>query len=458
MVVRPVAGEPVARQSVHDIDREHAKLSASGSHRWLHCTASAWMELHFDEESSEFADEGTRAHGMASDCLHHDLTVTEWREREQYKAQDRLWHEACREASEAWENAQISLEEWNAKIAELGELRDENNVPGYFEWEAQFDLDHPAEMFDVVAEYIAFVHIKIAEAKHRNPDCIIYIERRVDFSKWVPEGFGTADCIIISDGVLTVIDLKYGKGVFVSVEENPQAMLYGLGSYSMFKHLFVMDQIHMVIFQPRIGNIAQFDLSIKQLLDWAEGYVKPIAKVVWHSMHNDDLTHVEFEPEVERCRFCAGRNRCRARTDEMLEMAKYANDEAIMSIAEVAALLPRTKHLKLWATNLEAHALKEAEKGVVVPDHKLVEGRSNRRVTHEGRVTAILRAEGFKKEQLYKSKFIGITDLISLVKGEKRLYSFVGSYIDKPKGKPVLVSNDDPREAIDKVDAEAQGF
>lgn len=452
--------EPVKRQSVHEIDREHAKLSASGSHRWLHCTASAWMELHFDDEGSEFADEGTRAHFMASECLSGKIGVTEWGERQKHQALDRLWHEATHNVLVQSDAGLCTQDEMWAVLDELSELRDEDNVPGYAEWLEQFEADYPAEMFDVVDGYIDFVHAKILEAKVRNPDCIVYVERRVDFSKWVPEGFGTADCIIISDGVITVIDLKYGKGVFVDVTENSQAMLYGAGSYNDFKHLFDMKHLALVIYQPRIGNIAQFDLSVKQLLGWLENHVKPIAKVVWHSMENDTLDGVEFDTsDVEQCRFCKARNHCRARSDEMMAMAQYEKDVALMKLPEIARLLPKAKHLKLWATNMEEFAQSQAVLGVKVPGFKLVEGRSNRRITHEGRAVNVLRAEGFKKEQLYKKpQVLGITALKELVHGEKKLYDMIGAFIDKPKGRPVLVPIDDPREVIDKVDAVSQGF
>lgn len=405
--------------NVHLIDRAHAKLSASGSHRWLHCTASAWAESLFEDEGSEFAEEGTRAHGIGGDCLQQGINAAEWRD---------------------------------AKIAAMP---DADSL-------AQFEEQHPDEMFDFVQDYLNYVREEIDAARAQNPDAIIIIEQRVDFSKWVPEGFGTADCIIICDGVIRVIDFKYGKGVFVAVLDNEQLLLYGAGAWNMFQHLFTADVMQLHLFQPRIGNVASWEISEDMLLNWLEYHVKPVAEKVWHALQTGDLSDVEFKPDAEVCRFCKAKVHCRARKERMVAMASYNFvAPALLTDQEVVECLDEAEHLGKWANDLKAWALKKAETGSVLTDsrgkqiRKLVEGRSTRRYTDERAVRATLLLEGFTPALIYKSKLLGITDMTALLHGKKALDSILGPFITKPRGKPVLVPMDDPR---DEIDDRASGF
>lgn len=411
--------------SVHEIDRAHAKLSASGAHRWMHCTASAWAETHYPDSTSSFAEEGTRAHAWASESLVAGIDAAEWYSRR--------------------------LDE----IANSAESQE-----AFVATREQFEADYPADMMEYVQGYIDFVHGRIAEAKGRNADAIVYIEQRVDFSPWVPEGFGTGDCVIVSDEVLDVTDLKYGKGVFVGVTENEQLMLYALGAWNMFRHLFDLKRVVLNLYQPRIGNIAQWEISVDQLLEWAESQVKPTAARVWYAMETGDLANVEFDPsDYEMCQFCRAKVHCRARRDRMIEMTKYEFAEpALLTDEEVIACLNEATHLQKWAGDLETWALTQATAGRKFAGKKLIEGRSNRKYTDEQTVRTILILEGYNAAQFTKQKLLGVTDMTALLKGKKKFEALLGAFITKPPGKPVLVDEDDPRPELDDKAKAAHGF
>jgi hypothetical protein len=406
--------------SVHEIQRAHAKLSASGAHRWMYCTASAWAESFYEDKSSSFSEEGTRAHAWAGESLEAGISAWEW-----YEYQLNLLHAA------------------NATVEEFEKFAD----------------DYPDDMQEYVQDYIDFVQGRIEEAKTRNPDAIVYIEQRVDFSPWVPEGFGTGDCVIISDEVLDVTDLKYGKGVFVGVTENEQLMLYALGAWNMFKHLFDLKRVVLNLYQPRIGNIAQWEISVAELLEWAESRVKPTAARVWHALETGDLSEVEFAPEVERCQFCKAKVHCKARRDRMIAMTKYEFQEpALLTDAQVIECLAEAKHLQKWAADLETWALEQATGGKKFAGKKLVEGRANRKYTDEGAIRTILSLEGFEPAQYLKSKLLGVTDMTALLKGKKKFDALLGDYVSKPRGTPVLVDEADPRPELDDRAKAREGF
>jgi hypothetical protein len=412
--------------SVHEIDRAHARLSASGAHRWMHCTASAWAELGFADRSSSFSEEGTRAHTWAGEALEAGIEAAEWITRKLIAIENELGDDA-----DAYETAIDQLE-----------------------------TDYPPDMAEYVQGYLDYVRQRIAEAQERNPDAIVYIEQRVDFSPWVPEGFGTGDCVIISDEVLDVTDLKYGKGVFVGVEENVQLMLYALGAWNMFRHLFDLKRVVLNLYQPRINNIAQWEISVEQLLEWAESQVKPTAARVWYAMETGDLSQVEFDAtDSEACQFCKAKVHCRERNERMLAMTVYEfREPALLTDDEVIRCLAEAQHLQKWAGDLETWALDQATKGKKFQGKKLVEGRANRKYTDEATIRTVLALEGFRPEQYMKSKLLGITDMTALLKGKKKFDALLGEYIEKPRGKPVLVDETDPRPELDDKAKAADGF
>lgn len=425
--------------SVHENPRAHAKLSASGAHRWMHCTASAWAELGFADKASSFSEEGTRAHTWAGEALEAGLTAHEWLER---KRVDIEWGLCV--MLEGLAEATVIQRAWDLRDEALEEL----------------ETAYPADMQEYVQDYIDYVQGRIEEAKQRNPDAIVFIEQRVDFSPWVPEGFGTGDCVIISDEVLDVTDLKYGKGVFVGVEENVQLMLYALGAWNMFRHLFDLKRVVLNLYQPRINNIAQWEISVAELLEWAESRVKPTADRVWHAMETGDLSNVEFNAsDAEACQFCKAKVHCRERNERMRAMTIYQfREPALLTDDEVIQCLAEAQHLQKWAGDLETWALEEAGKGKKFKGKKLVEGRANRKYTDEGAVKTALALEGFKPEQYLKQKLLGITDMTALLKGKKKFEALLGEYITKPRGKPVLVDETDPRPELDDKAKAAEGF
>jgi hypothetical protein len=420
---------------VHAIELEHAKLSASGAHRWMHCTASAWMERHFPDAATEYSAEGTRAHTMASECIEQRITVEQWLDN-------------CHRA--------IILDAYAV------EGTTHETVEALL---ARFDEDHPVDMQDHVQEYVSYVLDHIEKVEAFGSEFILHgVEQRVNFSRWVPEGFGTADfwCYFIRDGIADVIDYKHGKGVLVHVEDNEQTMLYSLGVWEALQKLgMTPKQFRITVYQPRIGNVRTWMISTEQLLRWADRIVQPVAKVVWASLVDDSLDGVEFDasdPEV--CRFCKAKIHCRARADARLDMAKYKKDVAIMTDREVEAVLSEADHLGKWAADLKQWAQSRAAKGLPVKGWKLVAGRANRKYLNDRRVAALLRMEGFTAEQIYEPrKLLGLTKMIALVRGEKKLDKLIGDLIVKPIGKPVLVPEDDPRPAYKPPqDAAGQGF
>lgn len=442
MQVRPITVVPVRKavhrelDDVHAIDREHAKLSASGAHRWMNCTASAWMEAHFPDMATEYSAEGTRAHTMASECIEHRITVDQWMDEKRRDIV--LFH--C-------------------------ELFPEPDHEGAAKALEEFDEQHPVDMQDHVQQYVTYVLDQIEKVEAFGSEFILHgVEERMNFSRWVPEGFGTTDfwCYFINDGIADVTDYKHGKGVLVHVEDNEQTMCYALGVWEKLNSMGIKPkQFRITVYQPRIGNVRTWWIDTEQLLRWADRTLAPVAAKVWESLTQDTLDPVEFDPgDAETCRFCKAKINCRARAEARLDMAKYAKEVALMADWEVEAVLPEADHLVKWANDLKAWAQMRAAKGLPVKGWKLVEGRSNRKYADDRRVARVLRLEGYKEDEIYEPrKLLGITKMTALVHGAKKLERMLGSLIVKPTGKPVLVPESDPRPVYQPPqDAAGQGF
>ena len=364
----------------------HAYLSASSAYRWMRCTRSPAMCEGMAEKASPYALEGTEAHML---CEHKVLTAL------------------GRDSPDPREGLQ----------------------------------NYDAEMEENTDEYRNFVMEQVAEARERCGDPLILVEERVDFSRWVPEAFGTADCLIIADGLMTVIDYKNGVGVLVEAEDNPQIRCYALGALDAYGSLYEIKDIRMCIFQPRRDNVSISEISVDELLSWAENDLAPKAQSAYKG--EGDLI------AGDHCIFCSAKAVCRARAEYNLQLAEYEMQVPDkLEDAEIASILSRIDELTAWASDVKEYALSQALSGTKYPGFKLVEGRSNRKYTDEDAVAKTVSDAGFDP---YEKKIMGITAMTKLL-GKKKFDELLKGLICKPPGKPSLVTEDDERPEMNTID------
>lgn len=384
-------------------ERAHALLSASGASRWINCTPSARLEEKFGvHETSIYAKEGTLAHELSELYIRHDVLCD------------------------------ISPDEFNAGIERI--MSDE-----------LFD----SEMLDVVPIYVDYVATEARVAKETNQVASIEIEKTLDLTDYVPESFGTADCVIINDDTMEVIDLKYGKGVPVYATHNKQLMLYGLGALRKYELFYDIKNIKLTIVQPRINNISTWEISVDDILDWAVNELKPAAELAFKG--NGELKSGDW------CKFCSVKNKCRALAEKQLELAKYEFAEPeLMADEEIADVLTRVEQLVEWANTVKEYALKQAiENKKVWPGFKLVEGTSRRKwIDDEEKIaeTIFSKFPEASEDEIYAMKLKSISDIEKLY-GKKKVAEALSDVIIKPHGKPTLVSSDDKRPALGIEDA-----
>lgn len=386
-------------------ERAHAMLSASGAHRWLNCTPSARLEEEFEDSTSEFAREGTFAHELSE--LHLGLYLDHFKKAT-----------------------------FTRRLNKMKKAED-----GFYS----------QEMEDYVQVYVDTVIERINEARSRTEDATIIIEQRLDFSEWVPEGFGTGDVVIIADGTMEIIDLKYGKGVPVSAVDNPQLRLYALGAVNQFSILYDVERVRMTIVQPRLDNISSDELTVDELLDWAENEVKPKAELA-------DKGEGDFVAG-DHCRFCRARFTCRARAEANLEMAKREfQAPPLMSNEEIAEVLQQADELQKWAKDVQSYALDQAEKhGTKFQGWKLVRGRSNRKYANQDEVAARLVEKGWKEDEIFEKKLLTITNMEKRI-GKKAFSEHLSDLVVKPEGKPTLVPESDKRPEINSTESAVADF
>ena len=358
---------------------KHALLSASSAHKWISCPPSALLSKKFEDASSSFAQEGTDAHTLAQYMLEKALGI---------------------------------------------DTKDPTESLSFYN----------EEMNDYAENYAAFVLEQLEKAKATCTDPQILIEQKLDFSRYVPEGYGHVDCLIISDGTLTVIDYKYGLGIKVSAERNPQMFCYALGGLALFDGIYDIDNIQLIIYQPRRENISEYSISKNELIKWAEEVLAPTAQLA-----------IKGEGEYkagEHCQFCKAKATCRKRAEYNLELAKYDFDEpATLDNDEIAAILTKADDLVSWVNDVKEYALKEALNGTKFEGFKVVSGRSNRKYTDEAAVADVVIAAG---KDPYEKKLLGITAMTALL-GKKTFEDILSGLTFKPPGKPVLVTADDKR-------------
>lgn len=377
----------------------HALLSASGAHRWLSCTPSAKLEEQFPDSTSTYAEEGTLAHELCEIKVNKALLG-------------------------------MPTKTYNSTLKKI-----KGN-----------DL-YQTEMDKYTDEYLDYILEKVHSFD--SPPTVI-VEKKVDFSSYVPEGFGTADCIILGDGELHIVDFKYGKGVEVSAEYNPQMMLYALGAYLEYSFLFQIEAVKMTIVQPRIGNISEYSMLVEELLEWAELIVKPKAQMAW--LGNGDYT------AGEHCKFCRARASCRERARKNLETENFELKEGpLLSLEEIGEALKKAIDLAKWAEDLKEYALAESLKGNNIPGWKAVEGRGSRNFTDNDLAIKKLKEAGIAEELLYERKQYTLAQIEKLV-GTKDFKKIVGDLVVKNPGKPTLVVDTDKREKITNKVTAAEDF
>ncbi|OCA99407.1 DUF2800 domain-containing protein [Clostridium beijerinckii] len=381
---------------------KHAILSASSSHRWLKCPPSVELEKGFGSKTSIFAEEGTLAHELGELSLRYQL-------------------------------GEITKRSYDSKVKKLisnSELYT-NDMPDYVEIYTDTCME------------------KVAAAKRTTPDAIAIVEQKLDFSQWVSDGFGTGDFVIIADGTMEICDLKYGKGVQVSAIDNSQMRLYALGAITEFGFLYDIQNVRMTIIQPRLDSISTDEMTVEDLIKWADEYVKPRAELA-----------IKGEGEFcagDHCKFCKAKAVCKARADKNLEIAKYEfTNVNFLSDSEISDILTIADKVIEWVTDVKNFALEQALKGDNFEGFKVVEGRSNRKWIDEKKVGEILLEQGFLENIIYTKKLTGIANMETAI-GKKEVNRLLGEYIEKPPGKPTLAPIIDKREPYNPAKADFMG-
>ena len=358
---------------------KHAYLAASASDRWLHCPPSAKLCAEAEDVGSPYAQQGTDAHSL---CEHLLLTALGCASKD--PTEDLTWYDQ--------------------------------------------------EMQDAAEGYRDFVMEQVEDAKKFCPDPMVCVEQTLDFSKWVPHGFGTGDCVIVADDLLHIIDFKYGVGVLVNAADNPQLKCYALGALDTFSDLYDIRRVKLSIYQPRRDNADTWEISVDDLMVWAENTLAPIAKLAYDG-------EGEFSAG-DHCMFCKVKATCRKRAEYAMELAAYDfADAPTLDETEIAAILPQIDALVSWASDIKDYALAQALSGTTYPGFKIVEGRSNRRYTNPEVVASIVEKAGYDP---YEKKLLGITAMQRQL-GKKQFDSLLRDYIEKPQGKPVLAPVTDTR-------------
>ena len=276
--------------------------------------------------------------------------------------------------------------------------------------------------------YATIVIEKYNAARAKTRDAQLLVETRLNFTQWVPDGFGTGDACIIADGCLEIIDFKYGKGVKVSAYENPQMKIYALGAYDKFSFEYNIDRVKMTIVQPRIDNLSEFEVKVSDLLWWAKTELKPKAEEAYAGNGK--------QAPGEWCQFCKVKAQCKALANTALSIAREKANPNLISPEEMATeVLPYIEVIKSWLKGIEDFTLQAALDGTNYPGYKLVAGRSIRKITNPDAVIALLTKEGYAPETILKpTELRTITDLEKLI-GKKAFGTLCKDYIEKPQGK-----------------------
>ena len=380
---------------------QHALLSASGAHRWLHCTGSPLLEKDFPDSTSVYAQEGTLAHEL---CELKLMAYT---------------GEITKRKLTSMKNKLMKSELWQPEMEGTSETY----------------LDY---IKDITMSYTV------------KP--VILTEKRVDFSRYVPDGFGTADCLILAGDTLHVVDYKHGKGVVVDADHNPQMMLYALGAMSELSLLYRFKFVHMTIVQPRVNNISEFTMTADELIEWGEKVVKPKAEAAMSGKG-------EFEAG-DWCRFCRAKQQCKTRyesNDSLYTELSERHDPRLITLEELGDYLKRGKDMAAWLEDMKEYALSESLAGADVPGWKAVEGRGSRAFTDTDEAVDTLIKNGIDESVLYERRVLTLAQMEKAV-GKKAFGELVGDLVIKNPGKPTLVEESDKRPRITNQPTAADEF
>lgn len=380
---------------------QHALLSASGAHRWLHCTGSPLLEKDFPDSTSVYAQEGTLAHYLC----------------------------------------ELKLMAYTGEITKRKLTSMKNKLMKSELWQPEMDSTSEAYL-----DYIKDITMSYTVKP------VILIEKKVDFSRYVSEGFGTADCLILAGDTLHVVDYKHGKGVVVDADHNPQMMLYALGAMSELSLLYRFKFVHMTIVQPRVNNISEFTMSADELIEWGETVVKPKAEAAISG-------NGTFEAG-DWCRFCRAKQQCKTRyksNDSLYPELSERHDPRLITLTELGEYLRRGRDMAAWLEDMKEYALSESLAGADVPGWKAVEGRGSRAFTDTDEAVDTLVKNGIDESVLYERRVLTLAQMEKAV-GKKAFGEIVGNLVVKNPGKPTLVEESDKRPRITNQPTAADVF
>ena len=369
----------------------HALLSPSAAHRWLCCTAAPLLEQTFPDSGSEYAAEGTLAHAVA----------------------------------------ELKLRKYTEPMSQRTFTTRYNKLKKDPLWQPEMD-GHTETYLDFVKQI--YLRQPVAPA--------VRIEERVDLASCAQQCFGTADCLILTGERLHVIDFKYGKGVPVSAEQNPQMMLYALGALDKYQLLYQFKWVEMTIVQPRLHNISTWVCDTEVLLDWGQNKVKRIAE--------EALSGKGVFCPGDHCRFCRAKFSCKARAERYATAKAEMDtnpDPKLLAPADISRLLPIAAELETWAKDLKEYALKCCLDDIEIPGYKAVEGRGSREFTDLDRAFKVLMENGTEEAMLYNKVPLTLAQAEKVV-GAKQFNELLKEYIVKKPGKPALAKESDKRPAI----------
>ena len=399
----------------------HAILGASSAKRWLTCTPSARLgerlTSRFGSESSPYAQEGTKAHALA-----------EIKVRKAFYAADGMTTTVYSRMSQEERDAYTGINafRYDALRAELGD------IPA--------DMEHATDAYcDVVME-------KYLSAKDHDASTRLLLEQRLDYSRWVPSGFGTGDCVIVSDSLLEIADLKYGLGIPVDAVDNPQLRLYGLGAIAKFGQLYDFPAVRMTIIQPRLESVSEETLGRVELLDWAEAEVREKAQLAWKGTG-------DFVPG-DHCRFCPAKAVCSARVSEALKLFRYGFESpGLIPDEQIPGILETLDVAEAWIKDFRAYAEKQALNGQKFPGWKLVRGKKpNRRWADPEEVRAQLLRAGYAPGQIETTSLKPVGEIEKTI-GAKAFRALVGGLVAQGEGRLTLVPESDKRLEYASADA-----